>query len=249
MRDFDDSTLWRISAYERLRAETGRSGFAPLQRTTALPSTLHAELTQLEQRRQATDTLEVAAACLRQHEAALLVLRLRGLVWPVTLFPQQGLYHCPRSVVDALREGGRDLEIVDIEPPVLRPPGHAMHERVGDGAGYRALPPLLWALALYAPRTDLLSEIAGRAAYRLAPGFAAEGAVSGAIGAALVRLRTEIASLQDIARWPGIGTERAARLLNGVYLQGGLIVLHTHRAARHAEGGGQRLAAWWRGGK
>jgi hypothetical protein len=30
MRDFDDSTLWRISAYERLRAETGNSGFAPV---------------------------------------------------------------------------------------------------------------------------------------------------------------------------------------------------------------------------
>ena len=39
MADFDDSSLWRISAYERMRAETGSSGYAVLGRQTTLPTT------------------------------------------------------------------------------------------------------------------------------------------------------------------------------------------------------------------
>ena len=34
MRDFDDSTLWRISAYVRMRLERGSSVFAQLGETT-----------------------------------------------------------------------------------------------------------------------------------------------------------------------------------------------------------------------
>jgi len=43
--------------------------------------------------------------------------------------------------------------------------------------------------------------------------------------------------------------ERAARLLNGVYLQGGLMVLRTHTAARDSASGGERLRNWWRAGR
>jgi hypothetical protein len=45
------------------------------------------------------------------------------------------------------------------------------------------------------------------------------------------RLQREAASLDDIARWPGLNRERATRLLNGVYLQAGLIVSRAHPAA------------------
>lgn len=247
MRDFDDSTLWRISAYERLRADTGSGAFAHLQRATALPSTLHAELTQLRHRQHARNALEVVAACMRQRESALVLLQHDGMVWPLTLFPGHNLYHTPRAFVEELRRAGRDLQVIDVEPPGLRPPGDLMHERVADGPGYRPLAPLLWALALHGPHAGPLDEIAGRAAYRVPADLPDTGAVGGAMGAALTRLRTQIASLPEIARWPGMGSERAARLLNGAYLQGGLIVLHTHRAARHADSSGKRLAAWWRG--
>lgn len=247
MRDFDDSTLWRISAYERMRAETGHSGFAGLRRSTVLPTTLNAELSQLRRTGHTDDVLEVVAACMRQRESALILLQHAGLIWPLTLFPQQLLYHSPRPLTGGLARGPRDLAVAAIEPPGLRAPGDYARDRVGDARHYHPLAPLLWTLALHAPRADLLEPITGRAAYRLAPDFEADvRTLSGALGAALQRLRAEIASLQDIARWPGMDAERAARLLNGVYVQGGLMLLRRHPAARDAAPSGRRLRDWWR---
>jgi hypothetical protein len=250
VRDFDDSTLWRISTYERMRAETGDSGFARLNTSSVLPTTLSAELSQLQRAQSSGDALEVVAACVRQQESALILLRHRDLVWPLTLFPRHNLYHLPRSIVESLEQGVRDLEVIAVEPPGLRPPGHAMHERIADGPGYRPLTPLLWTLALHAPRETLFDDIAGRAAYRLVSDFTPEaGVLAGALGPALRRLRVEIASLADIAGWPGMNRARAARLLNGVYLQGGLMVLRTHVAARDSASGRERLRGWWRTGR
>ena len=233
MRSFDDSTLWRISAYERFRAESGHSGFARLDNSTVLPTTLAAELTALEHKHRSGDVIEVLAACVRKQESALILLRHRDLVWPLTLFPQSNLYHLPRPILDALEGGNRDLEVLAIEPPGLRPPGHVMHDRIADGPGYRALAPLLWALAMHAPRARLLDDIAGRVAYRVSADFVDEGiALAGALSPVLHRLRLEITTLDQMARWHGMDRERAARLLNGVYLQGGLIVLRSHRQAR-----------------
>jgi hypothetical protein len=48
-------------------------------------------------------------------------------------------------------------------------------------------------------------------------------------------------------RWPGMERERAARRLNGVRLQGGLLVRYTHTAARNSIRG--RLRGWWRAGR
>ncbi len=246
MRSFDDTTLWRVSAYERWREETGTSGFASLGPSTVLPTTLNAELTLLQRKHHDTDVLEVVAACIRQRESALILLRHNGLVWPVTLFPRNNLYHLPRPIIESLETGNRDLEVLAIEPPGLRPPGHVMTERVADGPGYRLLTPLLWALALYAPRAHLLDDIAGRAAYRVSAEFVSEGLVqAGALGPVLRRLRQEIASIDDIAGWPGMDLERAERVLNGVYLQGGLIVLRTHRAARERKAP-SALQAWFK---
>ena len=39
MRDFEESTLWRVSEFERVREATGSSGFASLTNTTMLSST------------------------------------------------------------------------------------------------------------------------------------------------------------------------------------------------------------------
>ena len=43
-----------------------------------------------------------------------------------------------------------------------------------------------------------------------------------------LRLRREVASLREVASWPGMGRERATRLLNALYLQAGLIVSRSH---------------------
>jgi hypothetical protein len=246
LRGFDDDTLWRVSEYERMRTQTGHSGFATLDSARVLPTTLMSELTQLEHRRRAGDVVEVVAACMRQRDSALIVLRHREHVWPLTLFPQAELYHVPRPIVESLRSGQRDVEVLSVEPPGLRPPRNPVHESIAEGPGYRPLPPLLWAVALHAPHRGLLDDIGGRAAYRVAPDFTRHDGLPGALGPAMQRLRTEIASLAEIARWPGMDRERAARLLNGIYLQGGLMVLRTHPAARDSDTGSRGLAGWFR---
>ena len=233
MNDFDDSTLWRISSFERYRLQTGTSAFARLDGPTLLPTTLLADLGRLEGAGEAGDALEVVAACMRHHEAALLCLQLDGLVWPVTLFPAQGLYHSPRDLLAAKGIGLGRLTVLTAEPPGLRPPGDAKQERVGQLAHYRPLPELLWALAVHGARGQLLTEISGAAAYRATRRLTEEGiAATGAISSAAEALLAETVSLRTIAAWPGMSLERARRLLNGLYLVSALRITRGHPAAR-----------------
>lgn len=242
-RDFEESTLWSVSAFERARAETGSSGFARLDGPTLLPTTLLADLERLAQvEPQGADLLEVVAACMRHREPALLLVRHEDVVWPVTLFPAESVYHSPRDMADASVTGLSSLKLLAAEPPGVRPPGHWMHERVGPAEHYHDLPPLLWALALHGPRKSLLGEIAGTAAYRAVADSARRGlSAPGALGSAVERLRRESASLRDVATWPGMNVERAARLVNALYLSGGLLTTRAHPAARPDVGLAQRL--------
>ena len=233
MRDFEDSTLWRVSEFERIRLLTGGSGFVRLEGPTVLPTTLLTDLRRLDAEGQSDEPLEVVAACVRHREAALLCLQCDGLVWPITVFPQQMLYHSPRDMVDARPSALARLSLLGIEPPGVRPPGHWMHERVANADHYRTLQPLLWALALSGPRAALLAEIAGPAAYRALRNPEDDGVtLSGALGSAAIKLRRETVSLRDVAGWPGMSAERAARLLNGLYLSSSLLATRSHPAAR-----------------
>jgi hypothetical protein len=246
MRELDDSTLWRISAFEHMREETGTSGFAGLDQRSVLSTTLNADLYQLRHEGRSDDVLVALSACLRHRESALLLLQHRGMVWPLSLFPRQELYHLPRPILPTLAEGRRDLAVISVEPPGMRAPTAATPLAGDTGPGFRPLAPLLWALALHAPHADLLQAVAGRAAYRLAPDFRPDASVlAGALGPALQRLRTEAASLDQIARWPGMDAERAVRLLNGAYLRGGLMVLRHHPAAREAAVARPSPRSWW----
>lgn len=232
MRDFEDSTLWGLSAYERMRQERSSSAFAQLGEPTMLPTTLLADLRHLEARREDHDALEVLAACLRHRQPALLCLGYEDVVWPITVFPMEGVYHSPRDIGLARAESLAAVTVLSCDAAGLRPPGHWMHERVGRIEHYRPLKPMLWNLALLGPRHDLLAEIGGQAAYRSTLSKEGRPGTPGALGAAADRLRAESASLRDIARWPGMSTERACRLLNALYLAGGLIVLRAHPAAK-----------------
>ena len=239
MRDFDDSTLWRISSFNRIRLETGSSGFARLGQATVLPTTLLADLRRLDADPTASDVLEVLAACMRHREAALLCIQHDGLVWPITVFPVQQVYHSP-CALQASTPGPGDAShgltqatLLTTEPPGVRPPGHWMHERIANAEHYRPLLPLLWLLALQGPRTTLLAEIAGTAAYRATRRLADDQLVApGALSSAAERLRRETASMKVIAGWPGMSLERASRLLNGLYLVSALLVTRAHPAAR-----------------
>lgn len=248
MRDFEESTLWRVSEFERVRERTGSSGFARLGGRTVLPTTLLAELRRIDaEGGRGSDVLEVVAACVRHREAALLCLEYEGLVWPVTLFPSQTIYHSPRDMAEALPDALAKLGLISTEVPGVRPPGHWMHERVAHAEHYRPLLPLLWQLALNGPRTSLLAEIGGTAAYRALKSPADEGLVAGgAIGSAVERLRRETVSLRTICSWPGMDLERASRMLNGLYLISALLATRAHPAARPEPRGLRELL---RGGK
>ena len=232
MSDFEHSTLWRISAFERARQGGGALDTGDLP--TPLPTTMLADLRGLQSNADSDDLLEVMAACLRHREAALLYVAHGPYVWPLTLFPVPGLVHSPRdpkALVDSTSLSG--LRLINAERPGVRPPGHVMHERVAGRDKYHLLAPLLWAIALYGPRATLLDEIGGRAAYRLMPGRTGDlPPAPGALAPALVRLRLQATSLREMAHWPGLSLERASRLLNAVYLHGGLMVARSHPAAR-----------------
>jgi len=243
MKAFDSSSLWRISQFRKARNE-GRLDLerGGDHRPTLLPTTLLADLRRLQSEGADGDVLEVIAACVRNHEAALLYLEQGEFVWPVTLFPREGLYHSPRDAIvmaDSLALSG--LRLLIAEPPGVRPPGHPMHERIAGRDKYRPLAGLLWAVALHGPRPVVLSEIGGRVAYRLVSSHAKDLPPSkGAINSTILRLERQSASLGEIARWPGMSVERASRVLNALYLCGALMVTRSHPAARHAPGG-------WRG--
>lgn len=235
MDDFEDSTLWRISAFQRAR-DAGQVGPGVGEdQPTLLPTTLLLDLQLLQNDpTNAGDVLEVMAACMRHREAALLYLGHGSHVWPVTLFPRDFLYHSPRDVAHVAADTALSrLTLISAEPPGVRPPGDAMHERVAGADKYHPLAPLLWAVALHGPRATLLTEISGRVAYKLVSSSAEDLPPSlGALLPAVVRLRQEAASLRDIANWPGLSLQRASRLLNALYLAGALMVSRSHPAAR-----------------
>ncbi len=234
MDDFETSNLWRISAFQRAR-DAGQVGPAVGEdHPTLLPTTLLVDLQQLLNDPTTGDVLEVIAACMRHREAALLYFEHRSYVWPVTLFPRDFLYHSPRDVSHMAADTALSrLKLISAEPPGVRPPGDAMHERVAGADKYHPLAPLLWAVALHGPRATLLTEISGRVAYRLVSSSAEDLPPSlGALLPAVLRLRQEAASLRDIANWPGLSLQRASRLLNALYLAGALMVSRTHPAAR-----------------
>jgi len=234
MDEFDASSLWRISDFRREReAHPDTNPFAADARPTLLPTTLLADLQQLQGDPLNGDVLEVIAACIRHREAALLYLAYGDRVWPVTLFPREFLYHSPRDVAQLGSGAGlAKLALLSAEPPHVRPPGDNMSERVANPQRYRPMEALLWAVSLHGPRSVVLSEISGRVAYKLVSSGLRELPSSlGALRPAVERLRQEAAPLRDIAGWPGMSLPRASRLLNALYLTGALMISRSHPSA------------------
>ena len=81
-------------------------------------TTLLADLSGLDFDATSVDPLEVVAACVRHREAALLCLQYDGLVWPVTMFPNESLYHSPRDFADADDVDGVSAHPAD-EPTIM----------------------------------------------------------------------------------------------------------------------------------
>jgi len=125
-----------------------------------------------------------------------------------------------------------DLHVLRVEPATLRAPGDAEQGLVGDPALYAPLALLLWEMAMRGAREALLPEIAGQAAYRISPALNLRIlGLGGSMADAVARLKRDTTNLRSLSQWPGFDRERAMRLLNGLYLQGGLMVSRTHPAA------------------
>jgi len=156
---------------------------------------------------------------------------------PLTLFPAERLAHCPVSMPQFLTSRLSELQVMQVEPAMLRAPGHHDASLVGEIQMYSPLAPLLWEMALRGARDRLLPEIDGTAAYRVAPGVSLRGLeMPSILGRAVDRLRRRTCNLREMASWPGLDRERAMRLLNALYLQGGLIVSRMHPSAASPDG-------------
>ena len=230
---FGEPELLKASAYQRYLEEL-ESNFpgGPSARLSQLSPSLQADLGRFEQHgnvSESVEVVEVVAACIRHSSRVTIHLQCADRVVPLTVFPSDQLVHCPMPMTELLGRHLPELRVMHIEPAMLRPPGHPHRELVGEARLHHPLTPLLWALALRGPRRELLPEIAGPAVYRVSPALDLGALpVAGAMRAAIIRLGQPAISFSGIASWPGFDRERAARLLNALYLQAGLIVSRSH---------------------
>jgi len=198
-------------------------------RIASLSPSLRADLYRFEADGGSSEVLEVVAACVRHARRVTIHLQFDERVLPLTVFPEERLVHCPIPMEQFLASSLTSLNVMHVEPALLRPLGDEDAALVGEARLYSALAPLLWELALRGNRSELLPEIAGPAVYRVAPGLDWRRLpVSGALLSAMQRLRRESTNLRDISEWPGMDKERAIRLLNALYLQAGLMVSRSH---------------------
>ncbi len=236
---FDSAELMPVSDFRRLQEDAARGTRidAGMTRLTSLSATLLEDLKRFEPAARNGDgleALEVLAAAVRHGRSLLLHLQHRYRVIPVTVFPAEAALHCTLPMPQLLDMELGDLCVLHVEPAWLRPPGSSDAARVGEARHYAPLAPFLWELALRGARESLLPEIAGPAAYRVAPATALHLlGLTGTVGAAVDRLRRQVCNVREIASWPGFDGERATRLLNGLYLQAALMVSRTHLAAIH----------------
>lgn len=227
---FGEPELMRVSAFQRYLHEPGGPRAREVAESPTRPGlslSLLADLSRFEHAGQASEALEVLAACVRHAQHVVVHLQMGDSVVPLTVFALDRLVHSPVDV-EMLLQRPTELRVLHVEPAILRPPGDDELSLVGEGQHYHSLRPLLWELSLRGARSTLLPEIAGPVAYRAAPGIDLTGLrVAGALPAAIQKLQSDRYTLREMADWPGFDAERASRLLNALYLQSGLIVSRT----------------------
>lgn len=178
-----------------------------------------------------TELVEVLAACIRHTQSLGIALRRAGRVFSLTVFPLDKLAHCAIPMAEFMGGDLARLEVLQVEPARLARPG-PLHLARDTHGHFGPLATLMWEVALRGTRDSLLPELAGQAAYRIAPGALLHGLrVPGAMANCIVRLRRQTCNLREIAEWPGLNVPRATRLVNALYLQSALIVSRSHPAA------------------
>jgi hypothetical protein len=226
-----ESALPRVSDFQRrMQRSAGHADtLAGSTRLSALDPSLLQDLQRFEAaaaQRDGLEVLEVLAAAVRHGRALKLMLAHEERVLPMTVLPVEHLVHAPLPLAQWAQLRWSQLKVLHVE----RALGEPLSE---PGTAHTApLALVLWALALNGARAELLPEIAGPVAYRIAPGTDLSALdLRGALGAAVSRLRRTTSTLGEMEAWPGFDRDRAMRLLNGLYLQAGLMVSRAHPAA------------------
>ncbi len=169
------------------------------------------------------DLLEVMAASLRHARPLLLQVQSGARVLSMTVWPARWRLQCPFSPSDLLALPLHELQLLSVEPARSAEPSTAQE--------LAPLRPLLWELALRGSRRTLLPEISGIATYRIAPGAEIRDLdIRGTLQVAVRQLQRETTPLHHIAQFDGFDEDRAARLLNALYLQAALMISRSHPA-------------------
>ena len=175
------------------------------------------------------DPMEVMAAALRHARPLLVHLQAGPRVLPLTVWPQAWQLESPLSLAEWMSIRLDELRVLSVQPAHRDTPQPAAAPAEAAPQALVPLRPLLWELALRGSRERLLPEIAGIATYRVAPGAELDTLeLAGSLRAAVVRLQQEGRPLRQIAAFADFDTNRAMRLLNGLYLQAALMISRSH---------------------
>lgn len=160
--------LLRISEFQRRQIESARAEDtgAGSTRLSSLNPSLLQDLLRFDEPARAgvgLELIEVMAAAVRHGRALLLQVEHELHVFALTVFPVQRQVHAPLNQEQLLALPLHQLRVLHVEPSRLHPED--------EPESMSPLGMLLWELALRGSRDELLPEIGGPAAYRIAPGW------------------------------------------------------------------------------
>jgi hypothetical protein len=225
--------LVRASAFRRSIDDDRRGDDDRVtSRLSSLDPSLHQDLLRFEQKGRQSELLEVMAGAVRHSSAVTVHLQLHEHVIALTVFPVHRLVHCQVAMAAFFELQLTELEVLRVEKAHMQVPDLQTLAQSHVQAQFAPLGKLLWELSLRGSRDELLPEIAGQAAYRITPTVDLSALeLTGSLASACEKLQRQTTSLREIAEWPGFDRPRAMRMLNGLYLQAGLMVSRTHPAA------------------
>jgi hypothetical protein len=227
------ANLVRASAFRRSIDDDRRGDDDRVtSRLSSLDPSLHQDLLRFEQKGRQSELLEVMAGAVRHSSAVTVHLQLHEHVIALTVFPVHRLVHCQVAMAAFFELQLTELEVLRVEKAHMQVPDLQTLAQSHVQAQFAPLGKLLWELSLRGSRDELLPEIAGQAAYRITPTVDLSALeLTGSLASACEKLQRQTTSLREIAEWPGFDRPRAMRMLNGLYLQAGLMVSRTHPAA------------------
>jgi hypothetical protein len=171
-----------------------------------------------------TDLLPAMAASVRHGKPLALQIQHGRSIVRLSIFPRDQLFHCAVNLSAMTPALLSQLRLVHIEPEYMLAP-FGSDGRPASSLAFGTLGTLLWMLALYGARDELLPEIAGAVRYRLAANLSTHGLpIEMPAMPLLQRLRDTALSVEEMARWTVLGSSQIRRLLNALYLQSGLMI-------------------------